>query len=156
MVKFCIISHHRHGEGRWNSCSWKKRKDLPILYSQYYSRWCPCDTSSKNSLILQESVVVTILLTNDSTAFKWSCAPIGLWQHHVIPCNTWSRVCSHITDQLCMIMEYSFSTVWNKWKLLVAQRTTSGEMLSRPVNIEWFVEVMCCAHLTIIAFVDMI
>ena len=47
-------------------------------------------------------------------------------------------------------------SVWNMRKLLVAQRTTSGGRLGRLVNIEWLVEVMCCAHLTIFTFVDMI
>ena len=39
---------------------------------------------------------------------------------------------------------------------LVAMWTTNGGNLGGPVSIEWPVEVMCCVHLTIFAFVDVI
>ena len=44
-----------------------------------------------------------------------------------------------------------------KWTIIiVAQWTTNGGRLGDPVNIEWSVEVMCCAHFTIFPLVDVI
>ena len=43
-------------------------------------------------------------------------------------------------------------SVWNKRKLLIAQRTTNGGKLGHPVNIECFFKVMCYTHFTIHVF----
>ena len=58
---------------------------------------------------------------------------------------------------LQQVLNANICSVWNNRKLLVTQWTTHGGRLGWSVNIEWLVaEAMCCAHLTIFAFVDMI
>ena len=47
-------------------------------------------------------------------------------------------------------------SVWNKWKFWVAQWTTNGWKLGSPVNTEWSIKVMCCAHFRMCICVDVI
>ena len=47
-------------------------------------------------------------------------------------------------------MNYGLISVWNKRKILVAQRNTNEGRLVAQLIVSWSVEVMCCAHLTVL------
>ena len=60
-----------------------------------------------------------------------------------------------ISLKMCMKI-YTITVCEISKHFLVAQWTTNWKRLGGPVNIDWSVDVMCCANLTIFAFVDVI
>ena len=66
------------------------------------------------------------------------------WNHSLLHLSLWQ-------------IGYRTKSVYKIGKnILVAHWTTNGRNLVGPVSIEWPVDVMCCAHLIIFAFIDVI